>query len=178
MAIPWNRGDFRLEMLPVCRAPWEDVPSSAELPACACRKPRPRSCDQAIFVDQATDASVSSDAVLVEIDRVGQRCQRRGAVQAAVRPVLVVVDLVLAQDPPQMVLAPGQGAVQELAAASPDPRSAIAFIRGVRTLPSTVRIPAPARTASNAAVKLEPRSRIMNVIRSACPPRSMSRLRA
>jgi hypothetical protein len=32
-----------------------------------------------------------------------------------------VVDLVLAQDPPQMVLAPGQGAVQELAAASPDP---------------------------------------------------------
>src|ERR1035441_2322659 len=74
--------------------------------ACACRKPRPRSCDQAIFVDQATDASVSSDAVLVEIDRVRQRCQRRGAVQRAVRPVLVVVDLVLVQDPPQMVLVP------------------------------------------------------------------------
>ena len=30
-----------------------------------------RSCDQAILVDQATDASVSSDAVLVEIDRFG-----------------------------------------------------------------------------------------------------------
>ena len=29
------------------------------------------SCDQAIFVDQATDASVSSDAVLVKIDRFG-----------------------------------------------------------------------------------------------------------
>jgi len=27
--------------------------------------------DQAIFVDQATDASLSSDAVLVEIDRFG-----------------------------------------------------------------------------------------------------------
>jgi hypothetical protein len=27
-----------------------------------------KSCDQAIFVDQATDASVSSDAVLPEID--------------------------------------------------------------------------------------------------------------
>src|ERR1039458_54548 len=121
MAIPWNRGDFRLEMLPVCRAPWEDVPSSAELPACACRKPRPRSCDQAIFVDQATDASVSSDAVLVEIDRVGQRLQRRGAVQGAVRPMLVMVSLVLAQDPPQMSLVPHQGAVRELAAASPDP---------------------------------------------------------
>src|ERR1035437_9874131 len=32
-----------------------------------------------------------------------------------------MVDLVLAQDPPQMVLGPDQGAVQELAAASPDP---------------------------------------------------------
>ena len=29
------------------------------------------SCDQAIFVDQATDASLSSDAVLTEIDRLG-----------------------------------------------------------------------------------------------------------
>ena len=29
------------------------------------------SCDQAIFVDQATDASLSSDAVLVEVDRLG-----------------------------------------------------------------------------------------------------------
>ena len=30
-----------------------------------------KSCDQAIFVDQATGASLSSDAVLVEIDRFG-----------------------------------------------------------------------------------------------------------
>src|ERR1019366_7306994 len=67
------------------------------------------------------DASVSSDAVLVAIDRFGQLLQRRGAVQRAVRPVLVMVDLVLAQDPPQMVLVPGQGAVQKLATASPDP---------------------------------------------------------
>ena len=52
------------------------------------------------------------------------------------------------------------------------------FMRGVRTLQSTVRIPASARTASNAAVKFEPRSRIMNFIRSACPPRSISKLRA
>src|ERR1035438_5078457 len=79
------------------------------------------SCDQAIFVDQATDASVSSDAVLLKIDRFGQLLQRRGAVQRAVRPVLVMVDLVLAQDPPQMVLVPDQGAVQKLATASPDP---------------------------------------------------------
>jgi hypothetical protein len=29
------------------------------------------SCDQAVFVDQAADVSVSSDAVLVEVDRLG-----------------------------------------------------------------------------------------------------------
>src|ERR1022692_1661740 len=79
------------------------------------------SCDQAIFVDQATDTSVSSDAVLLKIDRFGQRFQRRGAVQGAVRAVLIVVGLVLAQDPPQMGLVPDESAVQELAAASPDP---------------------------------------------------------
>ena len=35
--------------------------------------------------------------------------------------MLIVVGFVLAQDPPQMGLVPDQGAVQELAPASPDP---------------------------------------------------------
>jgi hypothetical protein len=39
------------------------------------------SCDQPIFVDQATDVSVFSDAVQVEVDRLGERFQRRGTVQ-------------------------------------------------------------------------------------------------
>ena len=43
-------------------------------------------------------ASPFSDAVLVEIDRLGQRLHRRGCVQGAVRPVLIVVGLVLAQE--------------------------------------------------------------------------------
>ena len=38
--------------------------------------------DQAIFVDQATDASVSSDTVLLKIDRFGQRLQRRSRLRA------------------------------------------------------------------------------------------------
>jgi hypothetical protein len=38
-----------------------------------------------------------------------------------VRPVLIVVGLVAAQDPPQMGRVPDEGAVQELAAASADP---------------------------------------------------------
>ena len=77
--------------------------------------------DQAIFVAQATDASLSSDPVLPEIDRFGQRFQRRSGVQRPVRPVLIVVSLVLAQDQPQMALVPDEGAIQQLAAASPDP---------------------------------------------------------
>jgi len=40
-----------------------------------------KSCDQAIFADQAINASVSSDAIPLKIDRFGQRFQRRGAVQ-------------------------------------------------------------------------------------------------
>jgi hypothetical protein len=42
-------------------------------------------------------------------------------VQGAVWPVLIMVDLVLAQDPPQVGLIPDKGAVQELTAASADP---------------------------------------------------------
>ena len=54
---------------------------------------------------------------------------------------------------------------QELRRHPPIQRSAVAFMRGVWALQSTVRIPAPARAASNAAVKSGPRSRIMNLTR-------------
>ena len=66
-----------------------------------------------ILVDQTTDASLSSDADLLKIGRFGQRFQRRRPVQEAVRPVLVMVVLVLAQDLSQMALVPDKGAVQE-----------------------------------------------------------------
>jgi hypothetical protein len=88
--------------------------------------------------------------------RFGQRFQRRSAVPGAVRPVLIVVGLVPAQDPPQMVLVPHEGAVQELAAASPDPAFGDRVHAGRPHVQSTVRIPASARTASNAAVKFDP----------------------
>jgi hypothetical protein len=73
-------------------------------------------------------------------------------VQRAVRPVLIVVDLVLAQDPPQMVQIPDQGAVEKLAPASADPAFGDRVHARRLHVQSTVRIPAPARTASNAAV--------------------------
>jgi hypothetical protein len=54
------------------------------------------SCDQAIFVDHATHTSEFSYAVLVEVDRLRQRFQRRGCVRGSVRPVQIVMGLVLA----------------------------------------------------------------------------------
>src|SRR5947209_4024139 len=78
-------------------------------------------CDQVIFVDQTTDTSLFSDAVLVEINWLGQGFQRRGCAQSAVGAALIVVGLVLGEDPPQVGLVPDEGAVQEFAAASADP---------------------------------------------------------
>jgi hypothetical protein len=40
--------------------------------SCTCRKPSFTSCDQAVFVDQATGVSLPSDAVPVEVDRSGR----------------------------------------------------------------------------------------------------------
>jgi hypothetical protein len=70
-----------------------------------------------------TDAGPSSDAALLKIDRFGERFQRRSGVQRPVRPVLIVVDLVLMQDLPQMALIPDEGAVEKLTSASADPAS-------------------------------------------------------
>jgi hypothetical protein len=67
--------------------------------------------DQAVLVDQATGASLSPDAVLLRIDRFGQRFQRRRRVEETVRPVLVMVVLVIEQDLLQMALVPDKGAV-------------------------------------------------------------------
>jgi len=58
----------------------------------------------------------------------------------------------------------------------PVQRSVIAFMRGVGTLQSAVRVLAMARTAPDAAVKFRPRLRIMNLTRCVCSPRSVSRL--
>jgi hypothetical protein len=57
---------------------------------CACRKTSSPSCDQTVFVDQTqtTDASLSSDTVVLKIDWFGQRLQRCRPVQEPVRPVL------------------------------------------------------------------------------------------
>jgi hypothetical protein len=51
---------------------WADPAILAALAQNLCvPKTSSTSCGQAVFVDQATDASLSSDAVLSEIDRLG-----------------------------------------------------------------------------------------------------------
>ena len=79
--------------------------------------------------------------------------------------MLVVMGLVLAQDLPRWLWFQIRVRSRTSRRHPPIQRSAIAFMRGVWMLQSTVRIPASARTASNVVVKFEPRSRIMNLLR-------------
>jgi hypothetical protein len=67
---------------------------------------------------------------------------------------------------------------RERATASPDPAFGDCVHARRPHVARTVLIPASARTASKMSVRFDPRSRIMNFVRSACPPRSISRLRA
>jgi hypothetical protein len=73
----------RMIMMPYCR-PGHRCSSQGTAPSALwVPKTSPASCDQVIFVDQATDASVSSDTVLVEVDRFGQRLERSSAAEKA-----------------------------------------------------------------------------------------------
>jgi hypothetical protein len=60
----------------------------------------------------------------------------------------------------------------------PTYRSAKEFALGERTGVLMIRAPLPTNTSSNTAVNLLSRSRIRNLNRAACSPRSMSMLRA
>ena len=73
-------------------------------------------------MNHASGAVAALDPELIEVgDAIGQRAQRRGLLQGAVRPVGVAGGLVVAQDDHQMPLVPYQGAVQQLAPAAADP---------------------------------------------------------
>jgi hypothetical protein len=77
-----------------------------------------------------------------------------------------------------MGLVPDEGAVQEFASASADPAFGDPVHAGRPDVAEHGPDPGVGEDASNAVVKLEPRSRIMNLTRCACSPRSMRRLRA
>src|SRR5208282_1256295 len=97
---------------------------------------------------------------------------------ALMRPGSVIVHLVLGQDGPQVCLAEDQHAVQELAAKGAD--EPLASRVHTRSLDRSAQGLAPVawKTASNEAVKFEPRSRIRNLIASNRSSRLRARLRA
>jgi hypothetical protein len=73
-------------------------------------------------VNHAPRAVTPLDPEPIQVgDCIGQRAERRGLVQGAVRPVGVVEVLVLAQHGYQVVLVPDQRPVQQLASAAADP---------------------------------------------------------
>ena len=79
-------------------------------------------CHQAVFMNHASGAVAALDPELIEVgDAIGQRAQRRGLLQGAVRLVGVAGGLVVAQDDHQMPLVPYQGPVQQLAPAAAGP---------------------------------------------------------
>jgi hypothetical protein len=115
------------------------------------------SCDQAVLVDQAAGVGLPLDAVPVEIDRFGEGFQRR--IAPSERCGRCSLWWISYARKIRRRWAWFQMRVRSRSSRRHPPiqRSTIAFMRGVRTLQSTVRIPASARTASNAAVKFEPR---------------------
>ena len=85
---------------------------------------------------------------------------------ALVRPGRVVVRLVFGQDGAQM--SPRRGSASRSRSSRrrvPTRRSQIAFIRGAWTAVRRILAPVAWKTASNEAVKFEPRSRIRNLLR-------------
>src|SRR5215472_3006424 len=79
-------------------------------------------CHQAILMNHATGAITSLNPELVKVgDVVGERAQRRGLLQGAVRPVGVVEVFVLSQHGHKVPLVPYQGPVEQFAAAAADP---------------------------------------------------------
>ena len=134
-------------------------------------------CDLQVFVYEATEP-VSSQRP------DGRSGVRRGAasgrllMERSVRTVGVVVLDVLAQHRREVARSGDQEMVEAFTAQGADE----AFRDRVRSRCPTgvrmMRMSAPAKTASKAAVNLLSRSRIRNRNRAARSPRSMSRLRA
>jgi hypothetical protein len=69
-----------------------------------------------VLVEEVAESVMSTDVEAVESVRFGERPQGSCAVQGAVRPMLVVDRLELAERVEQVGLVPDQGAVEELVA--------------------------------------------------------------
>ncbi|MGH3232374.1 MAG: hypothetical protein ACRDOH_03785 [Streptosporangiaceae bacterium] len=113
------------------------------------------------FTVEAGNGAVSA-AVFAVGDALGDAQRRQGR---------VVVRLYSARTARRWASPEDQHAVQELPAQGADERSQIAFIRGAWTPVRAILVPAARRTASNEAVKFDPRSWIRNLMISNRSPR-------
>ena len=108
-----------------------------------------------IFANHASCAVATPDSEVVQIgEAVGQRAQRRGLVQGAVRPVRIVKVLVLARS---MIIRSRWFQIKVRSSSSrrqlPIRRSMFEFIRGARIAERTPPAPTAWKATSNAAVK-------------------------
>jgi hypothetical protein len=88
-------------------------------------------CHQVILVKHASGAVAPEDPEVIQVcDGIGQRSQRRGLGQGAVRPVRIVEVLVLAQHDHQMPLIQIKVRSRSSRRQLPIQRSMIEFIRG------------------------------------------------
>ena len=185
---PRARARFAVDVVGRCPRPLgqgEDrlahglVDGEAEGEPCGCRKSRPRSCGERVFVDEAADAVVPSDSEGVEVGD-GRWYRREGCrlLEGSVRAVLVVMSLVLAENPQQMSLVQINVWSSSSRRQPPIQRCMIAFARGAWIGLRTILIPTAVNTASKAAGNWVSRSRSRNLLDSAPWSRSMSRFRA
>jgi hypothetical protein len=117
-----------------------------------------------VSVEEAAEAVAAADVEPVELvrvgDRLGQRCQWSGVSDALRWTVSVVERLMLAECVPEVPLVVDQGPVEQFPRQVRTRRFMIAFIRGIWTPLRAAVIPLSARSASNRAGNLPPRSRM------------------
>ena len=134
--------------------------------------------DLLILVEQSAEPVAPPDVVNLGCCALGERSQGSGLAESAVRPVNVVVKFVLAKYGRGVAPIDDETAVEEFASDGADEASAMALARGARTGVRTIWMLVQGKTASKAAVNLEPRSRMRNRGRRPALSRSMVKLRA
>lgn len=137
------------------------------------------SCDLRVFVHDTADHIAAPGTERVEVDDgVGQRLEWCGLPERAVPAMFVMADLGLSQYSQEMPLIPDQGAIEQLPSASANPPLYDRVRRGACTGLLRMRRSAACKTSSKAAVNFVSWSRIRNLIASALPSGSISKLRA
>ena len=126
------------------------------------------SCGEGVFVDAAADSACAVGAEVSRSATAAGSGLRERPVQGAVRPVIVVVALVLAQHAAAcrwlLIRIWSRSSRRKL----PTKRSAIAFARGCPHGVLMIRMSVAVKTASKAAVNLVSRSRMRNRNGSRC----------